>query len=466
MSVRIWAWLAAFAFLGGLAGDTVRHFATRATEAAAQSPQLTTPRQRPRSPDSAPPTSDPARGTPSTPGTPAPVVPAPVLPAPVTPSLSDPTRPDMRRVPEWSADSTRGAAGGAAEVRVDQLSLIPAEADSQSGSGDELLTPEERVNIAVYEKSNRSVVNITTKSMRMERLWLLPVPAEGAGSGSVLDAEGHILTNFHVIEGAQTVNVTLFNGESHEARLVGHDAENDIAVLQIDAPSTDLFPIDTSGSSALKVGQKVYAIGNPFGLDRTLTTGIVSSLNRSLPSRGQRTMKSIIQIDAALNRGNSGGPLLNSRGQLIGMNTAIASSTGENTGVGFAIPVPTILRVVPQIIEHGRVIRPDVGISHALPSEEGLVVAAVTQGGPGEQAGLRGFRLVRQQQSRGLFVYERTYVDRSAADVILAVDGQKVSTMDELLSVVEQRQPGDVVTLTIVRDQQQQQLQLRLGVDQ
>jgi S1-C subfamily serine protease len=203
------------------------------------------------------------------------------------------------------------------------------------------LTAEERVNIAVYEKVNRSVVNITTRLTRPEMLFLLEPPSEGAGSGSILDYEGHILTNYHVIEGAQEIRVTLFNGQTFEAGLIGADPVYDTAVLRIEAPRELLFPLELGDSSALLVGQKVYAIGNPFGLERTMTVGIISSLNRTLPSRTGRTMKSIIQIDAALNRGNSGGPLLDSRGQLIGMNTAIASSTGENTGVASPSPSTT-----------------------------------------------------------------------------------------------------------------------------
>jgi S1-C subfamily serine protease len=273
-------------------------------------------------------------------------------------------------------------------------------------------TPEERTNIGVYEKANRSVVNISTRTMRPDYFMMVSVDTDGTGSGSVLDTRGHILTNLHVVEGAREIRVTLDNGEDFEAGLVGQDPVNDIAVLRIAAPTEMLHPVQFGTSQSLRVGQKVFAIGNPFGLDRTLTVGIISSLNRSIPSHNGRTMKSIIQIDAALNRGNSGGPLLNSRGLLIGMNTAIASNTGENTGVGFAIPAGTIQRVVPQLIEKGRVIRPTAGIVHTHPTEAGLVVAALLPGGPAEQAGLRGFRVLRQQRQRGAFLYERTVVDR------------------------------------------------------
>jgi S1-C subfamily serine protease len=335
----------------------------------------------------------------------------------------------------------------------------PAET-SAGDSGD--LTPEERVSIAVYEKGNRSVVHITTKSVR-EALLVLEVPTEGSGSGSVLDKQGHIVTNFHVVDGAQTMRVTLFNGESFDATLVGHDPVNDIAVVKVAAPPDMLHPVELGDSSRLKVGQRIYALGNPFGLERTLTTGIISSLNRSLPSKTGRTMKSIVQIDAALNRGNSGGPLLDSRGRQIGVNTAIASSTGENTGVGFAIPVDTIKRVVPQLIATGRFVRPDIGITRVHQTEGGLVIATLSSGGPAERAGLRGFRLVKEQKRRGPFVIEERRIDRSQADMIIALDGEKVSTADELLNVIERHKPSDEILVTVMRGGKAVQIPLRLA---
>lgn len=312
------------------------------------------------------------------------------------------------------------------------------------------MTPEERTNIAVYEKCNRHVVHITTKSARAELLFL-EVPTEGTGSGSVLDKSGHVLTNYHVVEGANEIKVTLYDGETYTAQLIGHDAPNDIAVLKVTAPADSLIPVEFGDSSRLKVGQQIFAIGNPFGLERTMTTGIISSLNRSLPSKSGRTMKSIIQIDAALNRGNSGGPLLDSRGRLIGMNTAIASSTGENTGVGFAIPADTIGRVVTQLITTGKVVRPDTGITRVVQTEEGLVVATMAPGGPAERAGLRGFRIVREQKRRGLITFEERTIDRSQADMIVAVDGEKVTTADEFLGRIERHVPGEQATLTVIR---------------
>lgn len=353
-------------------------------------------------------------------------------------------------------------AGALASTFVTDRSVEPtiSAQDVSPGAIDHALAdefaPDERVNIAVYEKVNRSVVNITTTVEGPNVMFFaFEPPSEGAGSGFVLDKEGHILTNNHVVEDAREIRVTLYNGESHSATLMGADPVYDMAVLRIDAPREVLHPVELGESSRLKVGQKIYAIGNPFGLERTMTVGIISSLNRSLPAPNGRIMKSIIQIDAALNRGNSGGPLLDSRGRVIGINTAIASPsrTGENTGVGFAIPVNNVRRVVPQLIENGRVIRPDIGITHVSETERGLVIAMLARGGPAERAGLRGSRVIRQQQRRGPFIFEGPpRLDLSHADLIVAVDGKPVRTADDLLSEIETKRPGDETVLTVVRE--------------
>ena len=329
----------------------------------------------------------------------------------------------------------------------------------QSSMGE--LTPEEWVNVRVYELTNRSVVHITTKGV-VQDLFFETV-REGAGSGSVLDRQGHILTNYHVVEKAQRIRVTLFTGDEYPAELVGYDTLTDIAVLRIDAPPDQLYPITFGNSSQLRVGQRVYAIGNPFGLERTMTTGIISSLNRTLPSRNKRLMRSIIQIDAALNQGNSGGPLLDTQARLIGMNTAIASSTGENTGVGFAIPVNTIARVVPQLIQRGHVIRPDVGIIFMVETPQGPAVVAVSPGGPAERAGLQGFRIVKRQTRRGLFVYEESRIDREHADVVRAVDGKPVKTVDDFVTEIESKEPGQRIVLQVLRDGRLLEVPLILG---
>ncbi|MGE5194910.1 MAG: S1C family serine protease [Deltaproteobacteria bacterium] len=321
------------------------------------------------------------------------------------------------------------------------------EAAAGSPLGPDELSQDEQINIAVYDNVNRSVVNITTRGVRGERFFLMEIPTEGAGSGSVLDKSGHILTNNHVIEGARQVSVTLFDGKSYEARYVGADTINDVAVIKIDAPAESLHPVVFGDSRHLKVGMRVFAIGNPFGLERTLTTGIISSLNRALQIHENRTVKSIIQIDAAINPGNSGGPLLDSHSRVIGMNTAIATKTGQSAGVGFAIPVGIIARIVPQLIEKGRIIRPEIGISKVFETEQGLLIYQLVPRGPAERAGLQGPQVVTHR--RGPFVVES--LDRTAADLIVAVDGQKVTSADDFLGIIEAKEPGAKVDLTIVR---------------
>ena len=329
----------------------------------------------------------------------------------------------------------------------------------QAAPGWDDLTPEERVNIAVYDSANRSVVNITTEGVRPDRFFFFEIPSQGEGSGSIITREGHILTNHHVVEGARQIQVNLFDGKTYDARMVGADPFSDVAVLKIDAPSESLYPVTFGESSNLRVGQKVFAIGNPFGFERTLSTGIISSLNRTMPGRSRiRTIKQIIQIDAAINPGNSGGPLLDSHGRMIGMNWAIASKTGESAGVGFAIPVNTIARVVPQLISKGRVIRADMGVAKVYQTDRGLLVAQLLPNGPAEKAGLRGPRVTQ----RGPLVY----VDRSAADLIIAVDNQPVKTADDFLTIVESKEPGQQVLLTVVREGRKFNFTVTLGASE
>jgi S1-C subfamily serine protease len=327
------------------------------------------------------------------------------------------------------------------------------------------LTAEERVNIAVYQQTNRSAVNITTRGPTGDRFLMFETVAEGEGSGTVIDKAGHVLTNFHVVEDAQKIQVTLYDGKPYDAQLIGGDPDTDVAVLQIDAPPASLYPVVFGNSAALLVGQRVFAIGNPFGLERTLTTGIISSLNRSLPGRrGRRSLKSIIQIDAAINPGNSGGPLLDSHARMIGMNTAIASKTGENTGVGFAIPINTIDRVVRELIRNGRIRRPDSGIARVYETERGLLIATLVPGGPAERAGLQGPKIEKRQRRQGPFVLEQRVVNVAAADIIVAVDGQPIKTADDFLNAIEVKQPGDQVVITVLRSGRQLQVPLRLEV--
>jgi S1-C subfamily serine protease len=323
------------------------------------------------------------------------------------------------------------------------------------------LMPDEWVNVTVYEKVNRSVVNINTK-LRGETFFFFENSSEGAGSGSVIDNRGHILTNYHVVDGAREIQVALFDGNSYEGRLVGKDESNDVAVIKIEAPPESLLPVTWGESTHLRVGQRVFAIGNPFGFERTLSTGIISSLNRSLPTRNHRTIKAIIQIDAAINPGNSGGPLLDSHGRLIGMNTAIASPTGQSAGVGFAIPVAAIARIVPQLIERGHVIRPEAGITRVLETERGLLIVSMVPGGPAEQAGLRPLKITKQRHKQGPFTYETRTIDRNAADLITAVDGEKVLNANDFLALVEAKEPGHEIMITVLREGREVKVPLRL----
>jgi S1-C subfamily serine protease len=320
------------------------------------------------------------------------------------------------------------------------------------------LDPEERINVLVYAGVNRSVVNITTESEGAG--FFGDETSTGTGSGFVLDKQGHVLTNFHVIQGADAVRVTLFDGSAHPARIVGTDASNDVAVLQIRAAADKLVPVTFGDSSRVLVGQKILALGNPFGLERTLTTGIVSSLDRSLKAKNGRMIKGIIQTDAAINPGNSGGPLLNSRGQVVGMNTAIISPVGQSAGISFAVPINSITRILKPLIENGRVIRADLGITRVYASGEGLLVMALIEGGPAEQAGIRPAQLRQERIGLGLV---RSFLDTESADLIVAVEHRRVKTVDELLTEVEKHQPGQVIRVTVLRDGQPRDVRVRLG---
>lgn len=339
-------------------------------------------------------------------------------------------------------------------------SKVDQRAGAQLGPGVPL-TAEEQISVRVYEVCNHSVVHIATKA-RMDS-FLTVTTREGSGSGSIIDDQGHVLTNYHVIEGAREVTVSLHNGSSYPGAVVGQDTETDIAVVKIDAPAKELHQLAWGDSSNLRVGQRIYAIGNPFGLERTMSTGIISSLNRQIPAGQHRTMRSLIQLDVSLNQGNSGGPLINTSGELIGMNTAIMSTNGDSAGVGFAIPVSTIRRIVPQLIRDGRVVRPTIGITRVYENDGGLLIVSVVPGGPAEKAGLRGFSLKTKTFKQGPFRYEQPVVDPKGADLITAAEGKPVRTADELLAIIEGMLPKSVVNLTIVRDGRTQTARVVLG---
>jgi len=332
------------------------------------------------------------------------------------------------------------------------------------------LTTEEQINIRVYDEVSRSVVHIDTRSVQVDSFFLQTRETQGIGSGAVIDKQGHIITNYHVVDGARKIDVTLVSSQSYPARLVGKDKEHDIAVLRIEAPSEELFPIQMGASKQLRVGQRVYALGNPFGWDGTLTTGIISSLNRDLPSRVEgRVMQSLIQTDAAMNPGNSGGPLLDTGARMVGMCMAIETRTGQNTGVGFAIPIDRIQQVLPDLIATGHVVRADIGITHVMETNSmqgairGLLVARLMPGGPAERAGLRGFRKVVERHRQGGLIYETETIDRSHADRILAVDGEPMRTGMRFRDKIWEYRPGDKVTLTIVREGRQIDVVVTLG---
>jgi S1-C subfamily serine protease len=328
------------------------------------------------------------------------------------------------------------------------------------------LTVEEQTNVEIYERVNPSVVNIDTRSVQVDRFFGLQREAEGTGSGAILDTDGHVITNYHVVDGASQIGITLASNENYPAVLIGGDKEQDIAVLKVDAPADELTPITLGNSDRLRVGQRAYVLGNPFGWDGTLTTGIISSLNRNLPSRVPgRLMESLIQTDAAMNPGNSGGPLLNTSGQMIGMCVAIATRTGQNAGVGFAIPIDRIKSIVPELIANGRLVRADIGITHVMETDNGLVIARLDPNGPAARAGLQGFRRVVQRRQQGPLVYETEQIDRSRADRILAVDGEPMKTGVRFRDKIWEHKPGDKVKLTILRDGRQQEVEVTLGSD-
>lgn len=322
--------------------------------------------------------------------------------------------------------------------------FFPFAACAQQGT----LLEIERNNIEVYEKANKSVVNITTRRVQVDEFFFLAVPSEGSGSGFVIDNEGHILTNYHVVENASELIVTLYNGQPYSAKLIGVDPNNDLAVLKINIPQEKLFPAKLGSSQGLRVGQRVLAIGNPFGLERTLTTGVVSSLGRSLRTESGRLIKGIIQTDAAINPGNSGGPLLNSSGLVIGINTAIISRVGQSSGIGFAIPINTVKRIVKDLIAYGYVIRSNLGILQAYETGQGLLIAQLEPNGPAQLSGIRGPKVIIRRSGS----LEYRAIDRSQADLIIAIDDKEVKTLNELLEYVESKKPGLVVKVKVIRE--------------
>ena len=320
------------------------------------------------------------------------------------------------------------------------------------------LTDDERETIALFEQASPSVVYITSLSVRRDffTLNVLEIP-QGTGSGFVWDDAGHIVTNFHVIQNADRAQVTLADRSTWVAELVGVAPAKDLAVLRIDAPAAKLRPLPVGSSEDLRVGQTVLAIGDPFGLDQTLTTGVISALGREIESVAQIPIRDVIQTDAAINPGNSGGPLLDSSGRLIGVNAAIYSPSGAYAGIGFSIPVDTVKWVVPELIEHGELRRPTLGVELASPQVsqrlgvEGALVIAVQPGSGADRAGILPTRRGRNGAIE-------------LGDVIVEVEGRPVASTNDLLLALERRSPGQAVELGILRAGKRAQVRVVLDV--
>jgi S1-C subfamily serine protease len=324
-----------------------------------------------------------------------------------------------------------------------RVSGAPAEPRAVAARGD--LAEDEKATIELFKRASPSVVYITTLSRRPVNLFEVTDVPQGTGSGFVWDRQGHVVTNYHVLAESDSFVVTLADQSNWKATVVGFEPDKDLAVLRISAPAEKLPPILVGTSRGLQVGQKVFAIGNPFGLDETLTTGVVSALERTIESVNGRKIQNVVQTDAAINPGNSGGPLLDSAGRLIGVNTQIASPSGASAGIGFAVPVDTVNEVVPELIAHGRIVRPRLGI---VPAPEGFVrqlgvtgvlVHSVQEGSGAARAGLRG---VGRDRDGSLVL----------GDIIVGVAGKDVGSYDDLVTALEKQRVGDTVPVKIVRN--------------
>jgi len=341
----------------------------------------------------------------------------------------------------------------------------PAAMPAASAAGrPETLTEEESINVRIYKQASPAVANVLTKATEYD-FFMDPVPVEGAGSGFLIDPRGYILTNFHVVAGAQTVEVILGDKSRYPAKFVGADQRNDVALLKIEAKDKQLASLPLGDSSTLQVGQKVLAIGNPFGFQSTLTTGVVSALGRTVQTSQNTFIDEAIQTDASINRGNSGGPLINTHGEVIGINSAIYTPSGTAAGIGFAIPINTAKLIANDLITEGRVRRAYLGVSTLeltgwlaealdLPVKEGLLVEQVTKGGPAAAAGIRGGDRTVQTGMRRLFI---------GGDVIIGIEGQKVANQFDMNVLLNRKRPGESVTVTIYRGAKKVDIPVKLG---
>lgn len=342
-------------------------------------------------------------------------------------------------------------------VQLDETALVIASAD---------YSDDEKQNILIYDRYNDAVVNITSISFSYN--WFLePVPEEGTGSGTVINQDGHILTNYHVVKGAKQLMVTLADGTDFEGSVVGTDEENDLAIIKIEPKGRFLVTIPLGNSDTILVGQKVVAIGNPFGLERTFTTGVVSGLGRPVRTTEGTIIKEMIQTDASINPGNSGGPLLNGKGQMIGINTMIYSPSGGSVGIGFAVPIATAKRVIPDLLQFGKVRRGWIEITPVqlypplvryanLPVSQGVLVSEVEPGSNAEKAGLLGGDSRKPVRSGRQIIY-------LGGDVIVEVDGTAVKTLMDLFAALEDNKPGETVKVRVVRGKVEKVLSVTLS---
>lgn len=329
---------------------------------------------------------------------------------------------------------------------------------------DAALTNDESINVRIYRQTAPAVANVLTKATQYD-FFMDPVPVEGAGSGFIIDPRGYILTNFHVVQEAQSIEVVLGDQSRYPAKFIGADQRNDVALIKIEPNGKQLATLPLGDSGNLQVGQKVLAIGNPFGFQSTLTTGVVSALGRTVQTSETTFIDEAIQTDAAINRGNSGGPLINTHGEVIGINSAIYTPSGTTAGIGFAIPVNTAKAIANDLITDGRVHRAFLGVETLpiggylaqaldLPVQEGLLVETVTRGGPAAAAGIRGGDQVAQAGMRRIAI---------GGDVITSIDGQKVSNQFDVNKILNRKRPGDTVPVTLYRGGKQVDVQVKLA---
>ena len=340
----------------------------------------------------------------------------------------------------------------------------PSATPASLAARDAALTDEEAINVRVYRQASPAVANILTKATEYD-FFMDPVPVEGAGSGFLIDPRGYILTNNHVVEGAQTIEVVLGDRARYQAKFIGADPRNDVALIKIDPKGKQLATLTLGDSSTLQVGQIVLAIGDPFGFQSTLTTGVVSALGRTVQTSQTTFIDEAIQTDAAINKGNSGGPLINSRGEVIGINSAIYTPSGTTAGIGFAIPINTAKRIAHDLITDGRVHQAFLGVETIpiggylagaldLPVQDGLLVQQVTQGGPAASAGIHGGDRVAQAGMRRFYI---------GGDVIVAIDGQSVASPLDVTLALNKKRPGDSVTVTLYRGGKKMDISVKLG---